>query len=302
MLELKPISSEAIASALEKAERYRLLNEPREAESICRDVILVEPGNQEGIVTLLLALTDQFADGLGVHLDDARLLLPKIEGEYECASAARGGGVHIRNESVARDLKAVITNVTTTRRARWPVTLMRSGIMLELKPISSEAIASALEKAERYRLLNEPREAESICRDVILVEPGNQEGIVTLLLALTDQFADGLGVHLDDARLLLPKIEGEYECAYYEGVILERWAKAQSARESSDNVSCDWLRMAMSCYDKAETIRPPGNDEAILRWNACARMIERSEPNVTDRPRPMQPQSSDDFDDEVPVL
>lgn len=173
--------------------------------------------------------------------------------------------------------------------------------MLELKPISREAIASALEKAERYRLLNEPREAESICRDVLLVEPGNQEGLVTLLLALTDQFAEGFGVHLDDAKPLLPKIESEYERAYYDGVILERWGKAQAARESPDNVSCDWLRMAMSCYDKAESIRPPGNDEAILRWNACARMIERTEPSETDRPRPTQPPVSDDFDDEVPV-
>ena len=174
--------------------------------------------------------------------------------------------------------------------------------MLKLKSISRTAVKSALEKAVTYRLLNEPREAESICRDVILVEPGNQEGIVTLLLALTDQFADGFGVHLDDARLLLPKIEGEYERAYYDGVILERWGKAQAARESPDNVSCDWLRMAMSCYDKAETIRPPGNDEAILRWNACARMIERAEPSETDRPRPTQPQLSDDLDDEVPLL
>ena len=174
--------------------------------------------------------------------------------------------------------------------------------MLELKPISSEAITSALEKAERYRLLNEPREAESICRDVLLVEPGNQEGLVTLLLALTDQFAEGFGVHLDDAKPLLPKIESEYERAYYDGVILERWGKAQAARESPDNVSCDWLRMAMSCYDKAESIRPPGNDEAILRWNACARMIDRTEPSETDHPRPTQPRPSGDFDDEVPVL
>ena len=174
--------------------------------------------------------------------------------------------------------------------------------MLELKPISSEAITSALEKAERYRLLNEPREAESICRDVILVDPGNQKGVITLLLSLTDQFSDGFGVHLDDARSLLPNIEGEYERAYFDGVVFERWGKAQAGHDSPDNVSCDWLRMAMSCYDKAETIRPPGNDEAILRWNACARMIERADPSETDRTRPPQPDLAGDFDGEVPVL
>ena len=58
----------------------------------------------------------------------------------------------------------------------------------ELKTLSPEAVPRALEKAERYRLLNEPGEAESICLDALDVEPDNQEALVTLLLALTDQF------------------------------------------------------------------------------------------------------------------
>ena len=52
--------------------------------------------------------------------------------------------------------------------------------MPELKPISKEAIPSALAKAERYRLLNEPRLAESICRDVLRTDAGNQQGLVIL--------------------------------------------------------------------------------------------------------------------------
>ena len=43
-----------------------------------------------------------------------------------------------------------------------------------LKPISPEAIPEALQKAERYRLLNEPAQAESLCQDVLAVEPNNQ--------------------------------------------------------------------------------------------------------------------------------
>ena len=54
--------------------------------------------------------------------------------------------------------------------------------MRELKPISTAAVPAALEKALRYRLLNEPAEAESICRDVLLADPGNQEALVTLVL------------------------------------------------------------------------------------------------------------------------
>jgi hypothetical protein len=36
------------------------------------------------------------------------------------------------------------------------------------------------------------------------------------------------------------------------------------------------FRQAMDCFEKAEAIRPAGNDDAILRWNGCARIIQRN--------------------------
>src|SRR5437867_9649959 len=114
--------------------------------------------------------------------------------------------------------------------------------MFELKPISKEAIPSALKKAERYRLLNEPREAESICRDILRTGPANQAATVMLLLAMTDQFGRGFEVELDDARAVLPQILDSYERAYYAGVVFERWGKALLARASP---GYDWFREAM---------------------------------------------------------
>jgi hypothetical protein len=38
----------------------------------------------------------------------------------------------------------------------------------------------------------------------------------------------------------------------------------------------EWLCEAMSWYEKAEPLQPRGNDDAILRWNACARIIMRN--------------------------
>lgn len=32
----------------------------------------------------------------------------------------------------------------------------------------------------------------------------------------------------------------------------------------------------MDQFEKAEKIRPAGNDETILRWNACTRVIEKN--------------------------
>ena len=173
--------------------------------------------------------------------------------------------------------------------------------MSEFKPISEKAIPGALAKAERYRLLNEPREAESICRDILQIDPENQDAVVMLMLALTDQFGHGYGVDLASVRELLPKLRDQYERTYYAGVILERWGKGLPGIGAPNSGMDDWLRQAMGWYDEAEAIRPAGNDDALLRWNACARMLQRS----TDRSHPpaaASAQTEEGFDDECPML
>src|SRR5207248_11782763 len=102
--------------------------------------------------------------------------------------------------------------------------------MPELKQLSKNAIPAALEKAERYRLLNRPAEAASICLDVFAAEPENQQALITLLLAVTDRFSKSYGVSDTQARQILTRIRGEYEHAYYRGILAERRAKAQLAR------------------------------------------------------------------------
>jgi len=146
--------------------------------------------------------------------------------------------------------------------------------MFDLKPLSREAIPSALGKAMRYRLLNEPLEAESISLDVLEIDRENQEALVTLILALTDQIEHRAGA-IQEARDLLSRLPDEYNRAYYAGIICERGAKAHMRRRGpgSGFAAYEWLRDAMEWYEKAEAIRPSGNDDAILRWNSCARMI-----------------------------
>lgn len=157
--------------------------------------------------------------------------------------------------------------------------------MLELKPIHEEAVPAALEKAVRYRVLNEPLEAESICRDVLAVDPGNQEALATLLLALTDQFPRVLGQRFREARELARSLSSEYEREYYIGLIFERRAKCQHQKGTPGcgHLAYQGLRKAMEHYERAEAIRPPDNDDAVLRWNTCARIII-SHPDI--RPEP----------------
>jgi len=160
----------------------------------------------------------------------------------------------------------------------------------ELKLISRDAIPEALEKAHRYRLLNEPWQAESICLDILRVEPANQAALITLLLAITDQF--GGEITVTRAREVLRSIQGEYEKAYYAGIVYERCARARMAQRIplASERAYQEFGDAMRCYETAEARRPPGNDDAILRWNTCARTLMRHKelrPQIEERLQPV---------------
>ena len=88
--------------------------------------------------------------------------------------------------------------------------------MSQLKPLSQAAIPGALARVERYRLLGEPGEAESICLDILAVEPGNREALIGLILALTDQFAGELSL-VDRATEIWSELADPYERAYLRG-------------------------------------------------------------------------------------
>jgi len=162
--------------------------------------------------------------------------------------------------------------------------------MPELKSLSKEAIPAALEKATRYRLLNEPAEAESICLDVLKADPENQEAIVTLVLALTDRFSKGYGVSDTQAKELLARIKNEYERAYYTGIFAERRAKTKLTQNTPDCrfQAYELFREAMSWFEKAEDMRPVGHDDALLRWNTCARIIERNKLVAREEEEPIE--------------
>ena len=146
---------------------------------------------------------------------------------------------------------------------------------LKLKPISAEAIPRAIQKAERYRLINQSWAAESICRDVLEIDPTNQQVLVMFVLALTDQLAEGHGHAMNTVRETLPRITDEYKRAYYTGIVSERSGQAllQRGGMGSGAMASEAFRDAMTWYERAEAIRPAGNDDAILRWNTCVRLI-----------------------------
>ena len=149
--------------------------------------------------------------------------------------------------------------------------------MPDLKKISREAIPRAVQKAERYRLLNQSWATESICLDILEVDPANQPVLVMLLLAMTDQFGAESRELARRARAVLARITDPYQRAYYAGIIDERLGHAQLAQGvmHAEAMAHDALRAAMESFEEAERLRQPGNDDAILRWNTCARALDR---------------------------
>ena len=143
--------------------------------------------------------------------------------------------------------------------------------MFELKTLHYEAIPSALEKANRYRLLNEPGAAESIYLDILAVDSDNQEALINIVLAMSDRF--GKDYAIGDARITeyVTRIKSDYDRTYYTGIMYERRGKAVLAKNGVG--SYELFRQAMDCFETAEAMRPVGNDDAILRWNGCARVI-----------------------------
>ncbi len=148
--------------------------------------------------------------------------------------------------------------------------------MLQLKPLSKDSIPNALTRAKHYRLLNEPWQAESICRDILKTEPNHQLAILYLILAITDQFGTEKGTSSIRAKELCTQLSSKYEQHYYRGIIEERLGKTALKRDSPRvmYIAYDHFQNAMEYYDKAEKIHPENNQDAVLRWNACLRGVQ----------------------------
>lgn len=158
--------------------------------------------------------------------------------------------------------------------------------MFELKRLSPEGLDAAHRRALHYRLLNQPRLAESICRDVLAVDEGHRDARTTLILSLCDQFGQDGAPRVQDVMALVPDLESPYDRAYYAGLVCERRAQALLDRggPGAGTTAFEWFMDAMEHYGEAEGLRDPGNDDAILRWNTCARIVNsRSDVHPQDR-------------------
>lgn len=144
----------------------------------------------------------------------------------------------------------------------------------QLKSISKAGIPEALAKVELYRYLNEPEEAESICRDILAIDSDHQLAKRMLGLSITDQFTGAAADRYAEAQSIFVSLRDSYERNYYNGLLHERRAKAQLHSGYSPHILLPLIEQAMNYFAEAEKSRPAGNDDSILRWNRCVRLLE----------------------------
>ena len=159
--------------------------------------------------------------------------------------------------------------------------------MFPLKPLSSSAVPAALAKAERYRLLNEPEQCESICEDVLRADPGNHPATVMLILAITDRFPqDDRGRQSGDGTCQ-PACRPTTSASYYAGLVAERRARALLSHGGMGRRGASqWLQQAMAalrpcrCRAAAGQRRCPAEMERVRArvFNAASRLADRRRP------------------------
>ena len=145
----------------------------------------------------------------------------------------------------------------------------------KLKTIAASGIAEALSKAQLYRYLREPEESESICQDILAADPENQAALRLLGLSITDQFTGDMNDRYGDVESIFRRLTSPYAQHYYLGILSERRAKAQMRAGRPNYVVAALIEEAMRHFDAAEKIRPEANEESILRWNRCVRLLEK---------------------------
>ena len=168
---------------------------------------------------------------------------------------------------------------------------------LKLKTISLDCIREAISKVQLYRSLNEPEEAESICNDILAADPENQLALRYLGLAITDQFTGQYTDRYSDVESAFKRLTDPYENWYYLGLLAERRAKAQMRAGIPPRAWIGLLQDAMRHFEEAEKIRPSGNDDAMLRWNRCVRILEGLPHIISEQP----PEAITDDEDSAPV-
>jgi hypothetical protein len=86
-----------------------------------------------------------------------------------------------------------------------------------------------------------------------------------------------------EAESILHRLTDRYEQLYYRGILHERRAKALLRAKRAPHTLLPFFEEAMRCFSQAADMRPKGNDDAILRWNRCVRILHSDPEFASDK-------------------
>src|SRR5260370_5086818 len=181
---------------------------------------------------------------------------------HHSAQGARGGRIlrpvhhalsHL-SRPVARSLACA------ARPARVTCHGQGASMQHQLKSISKAGIPEAIAKAELYRYLNDPEEAESLCHDILAVDPEHQFAHRMLGLAITDQFIGAATDRYAEVQTIFQNLRDPYERHYYSGLLHERRAKAQLLVGYSPHVLLPLFEQPMRCFPESKKLSPAATE------------------------------------------
>ena len=140
-----------------------------------------------------------------------------------------------------------------------------------VKRISTAGIAEAIAKAELYRSLSEPEEAESICRDILTIEPQHQ--LALRLLGLPDRSVHRSWVRsYREAEEIFQQLNDRMNGTTTLGSRTSD-ARKRSSKPGNCLLTVQALRTGSYLSQRLRN-SPAENDDAILRWNRCVRLLQ----------------------------
>lgn len=158
-----------------------------------------------------------------------------------------------------------------------------------LKRLDDRNLTAAITLAKHYRDLNQPEEAESICRDVLTVSPKNEDAWRTLGLALTDRFPSAWMTLFDEACAVFANLSVPYERVYYTAITWERYAKAQLESGRAHN-AIHAFEEALERFEEAAKLGAADDPAPILHYNRCVRALTTHPELVRASSVPHQPE------------
>ena len=148
---------------------------------------------------------------------------------------------------------------------------------MDFKNLESADLDAALAAAQASWAELRAEETESICLDILELDPNHRSTLDLLLRCRIELLKKGLPQSVARAQELIPQLDSDFDQAFYSGMIREAQARylLEKRGRATSGVAYSWFRHAMDDFAAASNL-DAGRVEPKLHWNACLRTLENN--------------------------